>query len=408
MSSFAEIADHAVGSVAERLRTAAIAVIAFLTLVDLFATQAILPALAAHYGTTPAATGLAVNATTAGMAIGSLAVAIFGAGINRRLGVVTSLCLLAIPTALLSVAPNLPLFATLRVAQGLCMASAFALTLAYLGETTSERGVAGAFAAYITGNVASNLFGRLAAAFLVDHYGLAPCFLVFALLNLAGAALVAVSLDRMPGRVRVAATNALPMAGWLGHLRSPPLLAAFCVGFCILFAFVGGFSYVNFVLARPPLALGMMQIGLVYLVFVPSILTTPLAGLLVTRVGPRRAIWLGLAVALVGVAALFVLHLAFVLGGLALFAAGTFFAQAVATGFVGKAAKSDRGSASGLYLGAYFLGGLAGSALLGWAFDSLGWNACVLCLGAALIAAAALSYRFVIDDRANRILTAPD
>jgi hypothetical protein len=54
--------------------------------------------------------------------------------------------------------------------------------------------------------------------------------------------------------------------------------------------------------------------------------------------------------------------------------------------------------ASGLYLGAYFLGGLAGSALLGWAFDSLGWNACVLCLGAALIAAAALSYRFVIDD----------
>ena len=113
MSSFAEIADHAVGSVAERLRTAAIAVIAFLTLVDLFATQAILPALAAHYGTTPAATGLAVNATTAGMAIGSLAVAIFGAGINRRLGVITSLCLLAIPTALLSVAPNLPLFAAL-------------------------------------------------------------------------------------------------------------------------------------------------------------------------------------------------------------------------------------------------------------------------------------------------------
>ena len=40
---------------------------AFLTLVDLFATQAILPALAAAYGVRPAAMGLAVNAATLGM-----------------------------------------------------------------------------------------------------------------------------------------------------------------------------------------------------------------------------------------------------------------------------------------------------------------------------------------------------
>ena len=42
--------------------------------------------------------------------------------------------LLAIPTFLLPFAPNLAVFTTLRVAQGLCMASAFTLTLAYLGE----------------------------------------------------------------------------------------------------------------------------------------------------------------------------------------------------------------------------------------------------------------------------------
>ena len=46
---------------------------AFLTLVDLFATQAILPALAAAYGVRPAALGLAVNAATLGMALGRMA-----------------------------------------------------------------------------------------------------------------------------------------------------------------------------------------------------------------------------------------------------------------------------------------------------------------------------------------------
>ena len=53
--------------------------------------------------------------------------------------------------------------------------------------------------------------------------------------------------------------------------------------------------------------------------------------------------------------------------------AGTFFAQATATGFVSRAATADRGAASGVYLAAYFSGGLVGSAVLGQAFDRFGW-----------------------------------
>ena len=53
-----------------------IAVIGFLTLVDLFATQAILPSLAQAYGVKPSQIGLAANASTLGMAISGL---LFGA-----------------------------------------------------------------------------------------------------------------------------------------------------------------------------------------------------------------------------------------------------------------------------------------------------------------------------------------
>jgi YNFM family putative membrane transporter len=42
------------------------------------------------------------------------------------------------------------------------------LTLAYLGEQCSATDAGGAFAAYITGNVASNLIGRLISAAVVD------------------------------------------------------------------------------------------------------------------------------------------------------------------------------------------------------------------------------------------------
>jgi predicted MFS family arabinose efflux permease len=111
------------------LRSLVIGLTAFLTVVDLFATQAILPSLARHYAVTPGAMGFAVNASTIGMAIAGLVTGSFSPHIDRRRGVLASLLVLAIPTSLLAVAPNLTVFTILRVMQGLCMASAFTLGL---------------------------------------------------------------------------------------------------------------------------------------------------------------------------------------------------------------------------------------------------------------------------------------
>ena len=375
------------------LRGMVIGLTAFLTVVDLFATQAILPSLTKAYGVTPAAMGFAVNASTFGMAVAGLAVALFSRRIDRRLGILLSLALLSIPTALLAVAPDLTSFTLLRVVQGVFMATAFTLTLAYLGEQISAADSAGAFAAYITGNVASNLVGRLVSAGIADHFGLAPNFYVFAALNLCGAGLVYFTIHRTP---RMAATGPMPPSAlsiWAIHLRNRPLLAAFAIGFCILFAFIGTFTYVNFVLVRPPIGLGMMALGLAYFVFLPAVITTPLAGRAVALIGTQRTLWASLALAGAGLPLLLVGEIKAAMLGLALVGVGTFFAQATATGFVSRAAATDRGSASGIYLACYFSGGLVGSAVLGQIFDRLGWTACVMGIGASLAAAALLALR---------------
>lgn len=179
----------------------------------------------------------------------------------------------------------------------------------------------------------------------------------------------------------------------LAHWRNPQLRAAFGVGFCILFAFIGTFTYVNFVLVRSPLSLGMMSLGLVYLVFLPSIVSTLLAGRAVEFFGTRPTIWGALAVAGLGLPLLLSPHLADVLAGMVLVAVGTFFAQAVATGLVGKAARDNRGVASGIYLACYFAGGLVGSAVLGHVFDRFGWTACVAGIFSALAIAGILTTR---------------
>src|ERR1044072_2181846 len=87
-------------------RTFIIGFTAFFTVVDLFATQAILPSLPQAYRVTPAAMGFAVNASTMGMAVAGLSVAFLSRRIDRRLGILVSLCVLAVPTALLAAAPG--------------------------------------------------------------------------------------------------------------------------------------------------------------------------------------------------------------------------------------------------------------------------------------------------------------
>jgi predicted MFS family arabinose efflux permease len=374
------------------MRSLVVGLVAFLTVIDLFAAQAILPSLARAYDVAPGTMGLAVNASTLGMAAGGLAVAFFSGRLDRRRGVLTSLALLSIPTALLAFAPNLAVFTTLRVLQGLFMSSAFALTLAYLGERCSAEDGAAASAAYITGNVTSNLFGRLMASAIADHLGLSASFLMLAALNLSGAVIVYFWLARTPPMADVGRTAQLsPWSALTTHFRNPALRAAFGIGFCILFAFIGTFTYVNFVLVREPLSVGMMGLGFVYFVFLPSIITTPLAGRIAGGFGTLATIRWSLLLAAGGLPLLLLPSIAAVVVGLVLVGIGTFFAQATATGFVSRAATTGRGSASGIYLASYFFGGLVGSALLGQIFDRFGWAACVIGIALSLFVAAFLA-----------------
>lgn len=368
-----------------------IGLIGFLTLVDLFAAQAILPSLAARFAASPAAIGFAVNASTIGMAIAGILVVFIGGKIDRRTGVWVSLAALSMPTLALAFAPDLTSFTALRVVQGLFMVTAFSLTMSYLAERCSAAQSATALAAYVTGVVASNLVGRLVAGSVTDGFGVSANFFFFAGLNLAGALVAFVTLKNARPVANGSEGARSPIAVIADHLGNACLRTSFAIGFLILFAFIGVFTYVNFVLAAPPIALSPMALGLVYFVFLPAMITTPLAGRIAAKYGARLSFFGSLGLALAGMPMLLSASLPIVLTGLSIVGVGTFFAQATATGFVGRAAKHDRAAASGLYLSSYYLGGLAGAAALGRIFDAFGWAATVAVIAGSIIFAAGLA-----------------
>jgi predicted MFS family arabinose efflux permease len=168
----------------------------------------------------------------------------------------------------------------------------------------------------------------------------------------------------------------------LGNRRLQSVLA---IGFLILFVFIGTYTYVNFRLVE--LGLSPMQLGLVYFVFLPSLFTTPLSGLISRRIGAGIGIVLTLSVAVLGLFALLSNSLAAVLAGLSVVAVGTFLAQALATSQVGRIAATEKAAASGAYLASYYTGGLFGSLLVGQIYDRAGWSISVLTLVATLVIA---------------------
>ena len=81
-----------------------------------------------------------------------------------------------------------------------------------------------------------------------------------------------------------------------------------------------------------------------------------------------------------------------VMAGLALVGVGTFFSQAVATGFTGRAGGDAKAAAGGLYLAAYYSGGICGALLLGLVYDTWAWPGCVAVTGAAFVLMAAIPF----------------
>ncbi|MFD5180023.1 MFS transporter [Nocardia sp. NPDC058379] len=233
------------------------------------------------------------------------------------------------------------------------------------------------------------LAGRIVGGWLADEIGWRGMQLTFA----AACGFVALGcLVVLPGER--GATD----RGYLETLRSlPRLLArddtlrtASIRGALWFFAFCAVWSGLAVALAEPPFAYSAERIGLYALAGLSGIAATRVAGAWTDRVGPRRVLLIGLALA--GFAAL-------VLGGtlsstavtlvcLALFDAGLFAAQVANQSTVLAIDPASPARFNSAYMIVYFVGGSLGTAFGAAAVEWFGWTATATIAALAIVAAA--------------------
>lgn len=362
--------------------------------VQVYSVQSILPALQHDLNASVVAIGNAVGVTVLAVAFVSPVTGMISDAFGRRWLVVTSVFLLVIPTALITQVQTIDGLLVLRFLQGLAVPGVTVVTLAYIGEEFRGAAMVRVMTIYITGNVLGGFLGRFLMGYLTEFMTWRAAFGVMAALNLLGA--IAIWRVLPASRHFVAETRFRQEFRTLGQLlRNPALQAPCALGFTVLFALVGVFTFVNLHLAAPPYGFNSAELANVFAVYLLGVVITPLAGRVMPRLGPRRTLLFSVLVSVVGVLLTLVTPAWGIIVALALASSGVFITQSATVSYIAQHVTSGRSLASGLYYTAYYTGGFAGAWVGGIAYSMGGWPGTVAVLVATQLAGWFVAWRFV-------------
>ncbi|KAA2264105.1 MFS transporter [Solihabitans fulvus] len=355
----------------------------------LYAPQAVLPQLAAEFGLRPGGASLAVSAATGALALTVLPIAALSEVVGRRPVMITAVVVAAVLGLALPFAPSYPVLIALRVAQGAAVAGLPAVAMAYLAEEVGVAGIGAAIGAMVAGNSVGGMSGRLLSGFSVGWLGWRGAVAAVGVFGAACAVLLVICLPRQRSGRRAARRTTSVLGGLRAAVSDPVLLAQYAVGALAMGSFVALYNVIGFRLAAPPLSLSPSVASLVFLAYAVGGVCSALAGRVADRLGRVPVLLGALAVTVAGALVTLPDAVPAVAVGFALFTGGFFAAHSVASGWVGARAPAHaRGQASGLYLGAYYLGSSTGGTAGSAAFEAWGWGGLVAVSGGWLAVAA--------------------
>ena len=368
----------------------------FGTFVNLYATQPLLPQFREFFHASEVAVSLTVTAPILAIALMAPLVGLIADAVGRKRVIVAAMLGVAVPTALAGMSHSLGQLIFWRFCQGFFIPGIIAVAMAYISEESPRHLAGSTMAMYVTGTVVGGFMGRFLTGLIVSRWQWHAAFEVLAALSFAGGLATWALLPASQKFVRQ--RNALAsLRSMAGHLKNRQLLATYAVGFNVLFALVGAFTYVNFYLADAPFWLGPAALASIFGVYMIGAVVTPVAGKMLDRIGHRRALVRAAATALVGISLTLIPWLPVIVLGLALAASSAFTCQSSASSYVGRAAKSAKSSAAGLYVSLYYLGGCTGSILPGFFWTRAGWAGCVGLIVAMQIGSAFIAHKYWRD-----------
>jgi predicted MFS family arabinose efflux permease len=366
----------------------------FTAFLSLYAPQPLLPLFERVFGADHFHSSFAITATTMAVAIAAPFVGRVADLVGKRRVIVTAAFVLALATLMAATARSLNEVIAWRFAQGIATPGVFAVAVAFIHDRWEGARAATTTAAYVTGTVVGGFLGRVVSGQAAAIWGWRASFLSIGVLSLACAVTLAMQLPPDSAKHAAHADAHAKSTGLWSRLTGRALLGTYAAGFCVLFTQIAMFTYVTFHLAGPPFMLSTAALGWLFAVYLAGAVVTPASGRWINAYGYRATLAIAMALGVVGSLLTLGHALAAVIVGLALVCSGVFIAQAAANGYIGVAAKSDRGLAVGMYATCYYIGGSLGGVLPAVFWNTGGWTASVALVIVVQVTTAVLGWVF--------------
>ncbi len=345
-----------------------VGVFAFL---QVYAIQAILPALKHHFNATAAQLGISVAMTVTAIAMMSPVMGIISDRYGRKLFITLAMVFLCLPTFMISFSPSIGVFNGWRFLQGLCIPAMTVVVLAYISEEY-PKATSVLSAVYVAGTVLGGFLGRFILGHLHEFFGYQNGFRTMAVMTLLGAICVQYLLPTPRHFIKNQSfAHALTAFHW--HRKNRAVISTCALGGCILFSLVGCFTFINLHLAHQ-YALNSRELGNIFAVYLIGVVITPLSVNLIDAIGTKRTMITAIIISIIGLIITLSTPLWLIIVGLTIMSVGVFITQSASIGYLAKQLKVGRSLGLGLYYMSYYAGGSLGAWACGVAYGLGGWG----------------------------------
>lgn len=359
-----------------------LALASFFIFACIYSVQPLLPVFVDEFGVSVSESSLALSLTIIGLIIGLIVLGFLSDRMGRTGIIKFSLVGSILIFLVIPMIESFYLFVSLRFVQGFALAGLPAASLAYLNEEIDRKSVGFATALYISSNALGGMLGRVLTGYITDHYTWETAFYFLAVIGLIILAAVYVMLPKSRFFQPSNLTFRKDIEGFLFHLKNPALLLVFGLGICLQFSFTGIWTYLPFHLQGEPFLLSLQAVSYMFFAYGLGVVGSPFAGWLAGKYGLSRIRMSGVLVLSAGIFLTLNPSIPIIVIGLCVSCLGFFTAHSLTATWVSEQATHHKGSASSLYLVAYYIGVALGSSAFGPIWDVAGWMGLVLLAGA--------------------------
>lgn len=377
--------------------TLSLALASFFVFASMYVVQPLLPLFVVVYGVTVSTSSLSLSITIISLIIGLLVLGFFSDRVGRTGFIHFSLIGSVIPFFLIPLSDSFLILLLLRFVQGFALAGLPAAAIAYLNEEIDRRSAGIATALYISNNAIGGMAGRVMTGYIADTYSWETAFYFFGILGLIIAILVFLLLPKSRFFQPSNQSIKKDVEGFLYHLKNPAILIVIGMGVVLQLSFTGIWTYLPFHLQEEPFSLSIEAISYTFFAYGLGVIGSPLAGWLAGHFQLEKVRVAGIIVLSLGVFLTYAMSLPVIIIGLCVMCLGFFTAHSLTAASVAEKAKHHKGSASSLYLVAYYVGVTLGSSAVSPVWYAGGWLGVVLLAGAL-----PLVYLFIVHLTSKR------